>query len=390
MWESGKKIKNIFSLKRVLILDSAPGKALKKSIHAWKEISNIQISINNFNLPSEDIKWIHEQKEKNQDFSSTVHEVSFDPLNTSKLLEHVLSQDGYDVITTRLNVPFKKPLFESLTSQKISQPLRIIGQAGGSVSHIDLLTACEKNVAVIFSPGANANAVAEFVLAQIFNLTRNIVTYNELTHKNEWSKYSFPPSSELSEKTLGLIGYGHIAKTVSIKARALGIPVIIYSRTDPKLEENSKLFFTPNLDNFLSKADIISVHVPFSSETKHLIGAKEISKMKNGVFIINTSRGGIIDEEALANELKNPKSKIAGVAFDVFENEGSKFQSPLSGCPRTILTPHIAGTTEKALTFIAEHLVGDIQSFLQGDVPRTLANPMVLEKKAFLLTKSNL
>ncbi len=339
---------------RVLVLDTGPDRAFRAMIKAWKEIPEFQVVVNTFQVPAADCDWLSQQH-------SDVIQVKIDPLNEFELIEHVEKMGGYSIITTRLNVPFKRPLLEVLSSPTQAQPLKILGQAGSTVSHIDLTAAKEHNVVVTYTPGANANAVAEFVMAQLFSLVRSLSEYNQLTHDKVWSKYSLPSRDELNEKTLGLIGFGHIARAVSLKARVLGMSVISYTRTQPKTETMG-VEFVPDLETLLRKANIISLHIPFSSSTKNLIGKKEITLMQEGSYLINTSRGGIVDEEAVAQELKKVNSKLAGVAFDVFENEAGDFDSPLIGCKKALLTPHIAGTTNAALTNTATQLVNNISA----------------------------
>ncbi|GEM_PF-373294 len=363
--------RNMLSSLRVLILNTAPGKALHATLKTWQKIPDIQLTINNFQLPFEDCEWLRQHY-------PNVMQVKVNPLNRSEFIEHIKKAEGYTIITTRLNVPFDQPLLRTLTASNQTQPLKILGQAGSTISHIDLATATEQGVAVTYTPGANANAVAEFVMAQIFNLTRSLIEYNQFSHDKMWSKYSIPPQEELSEKTLGLIGFGHIGRAVSMKAKALGMHVIAYARTQPKDNDMIGIEFSPTLHNLISKANIISLHLPLTSSTKRLIGEKEIASMQNGSYLINTARGEIVDEEAVAKELQKLDSKLVGVAFDVFENEGAKFQSPLIGCKRAILTPHIAGTTNTALTNVAVQLVNNIQNILLSN-NSFLANPEILD-----------
>jgi D-3-phosphoglycerate dehydrogenase len=357
-----------FNVAKILVLDTAPGVALKNMLKTWQKIPDTHVVVNTSTLPSDDKTWLSQQ--------SSVSQINFDPLNESELIKHIKNAGGYPIITTRLNVPFKKDLLQELASKNYANPLTIIGQAGSTTSHIDIATATQCNIAVTHTPGANANAVAEYVIAQILNLLRGTSIYNQSCHAGTWSKYLIPPVGELSEKTIGLIGFGHIAKAVTFKAKALGMPVMAYSRSHKNFEG---VTFTSELKTLLTSADFISVHVPFTAETKNLISKNEISLMKNGSFIINTSRGGIVNEDDIAVELKNPNSKLAGVAFDVFEQEGEKFASPLIGCKNAILTPHIAGTTNAALSNTATQLVENIISILSGNNP-VLANPEVLKK----------
>lgn len=358
-----------------LAVDMAPGNALKSMIMEWQKNSNVKIDVNVYQLPLEDREWLSQQK--------NIGQVNFDPLDEDVFIQHYSKVGGYSIITTRLNIPFKKKLLAKFSSKEHTRPLKIIGQAGSTVSHIDLIAATECNIAVTYTPGANANAVAEYVLAQIFNLTRSLIFYNQASHEGIWAKYLKQPMDELNEKVLGIIGYGHIGKVVSNKAAALGMPIMVYSRNSSQQSVNDKkMIITSHIHDLLGAADIISLHVPFTSETNNLISAKEISMMKRGAFIINTSRGGIVDENAIAAELLKPNPKLAGVAFDVFEDEGRKFNSPLIGCKNAILTPHIAGTTNAALSRAAVQMVINIIAIINESNP-FIANPAVLNNISY-------
>ncbi len=264
----------------------------------------------------------------------------------------------------RINIPFPAILIEALTAPDLDQPLKILGEAGSNVTHIDLAAATKCGVAVTYTPGANANGVAEFTLTQIFCLLRSVCEYNRLSHEGIWSKYLVPSGEEVSGKTLGLIGFGPIAQALSVKAQALGMKVIVYTRTPDKTLTGVE--FVPDLATLLQKANIVSLHLPLTSATKGLIGEKEIALMQPGSYLINTSRGGIVDEVALAKELQKLDSRLAGVAFDVFEfEEEGRFRTPLQHCKNALLTPHVAGTTNTALTNAAVQLVKNMRAILE-------------------------
>ncbi len=338
-----------------LILTVAPGQALKNMVQKWKTtMPNVQLVINSKHLPSVDRSWLTQQ---------TITQVDFDPLSSDELLEHFNKSGGYPIIGTRLNIPFKEPLLKALASKDHAHPLKIIGQAGSAISHIDLLAAEKYNIKVICTPGANAKAVAEYVVAQIFNLTRSLDTFHRHSQQGTWFKYSLPPQSEIHEKTLGLIGYGYIGKELGKKAQDLGMEVMIFTRTTPDCSDLGRIKVVENLETLLKQADIISIHAPLTPATKGLIGAREIGLMKEGSYLINTARGGIVDEAAVAEELRKPNSRLAGAAFDVFAIEGEKFTSPLIGT-KAILTPHIAGTTTLALSCAATQMVENIHAEL--------------------------
>jgi phosphoglycerate dehydrogenase-like enzyme len=345
-------------MRRVLILQTAPGRALQASLKEWQKTPNLHLTINTFQLPDVDGDFLREQYPQ-------ITQVKFDPFDPSLLIEQVKRANGYSIITMRINVPFPASMLEALTASDLKQPLKILGEAGSNVSHVDLVAAKKYNVSVTYTPGANANGVAEFTLAQIFCLLRSLCEYNQYTHDGMWAKYLLPPQEELNRKILGLIGFGHVARAVSQKAQALGMEVMVYTRTPSNTESESNITFVHDLRSLLRKANIISLHIPLTPATKQLLGANEIAMMQPGSYIINTARGGIVDEAAIAKELQKPDSILAGVAFDVFENEEEgRFQSPLINCKNALLTPHVAGTTNTALTDAATQLVKNISAIL--------------------------
>lgn len=347
-------------MRRVLILQTAPGHALQASLSEWQKIPETQLTINTFQLPEADCHWLKEQYPQ-------INQLQFDPFDTSALIAEVKRVDGYSVITMRINIPFSAKLLETLASTEYSQPLKIIGEAGSTVSHVDLSAATKCGIAVTYTPGANANGVAEFTLAQMFCLLRSLCEYNRLSHDRVWSKYLLPPREELNGKVLGLIGFGHIAQAVALKAKALGMNIMVYTRTPSKMNNISGIIIAPDLSTLLRKANIISLHIPLTPSTRHLIGEKEITLMQMGSYIINTARGGIVDEVAVAKELQKSDSRLAGVAFDVFENEEEgRFKTPLINCEKALLTPHVAGTTDRALTDAATQAVKNIGAILSN------------------------
>lgn len=343
--------------RKFFVLDTAPGIALRAMLTASKKIVGTHLTINTFNLPHDDRVFL----QKN---FSNINAIKIDPKASPEWMEYIRNMRGCSIITMRQNVPFTSEMIQQLVAQP--EPLRIIGQAGSTVSHIDVDAAKKQHVDVVYTPGANANAVAEFALSQLLYLMKNLATYHRYSEEKIWSKHLLSPRNELHEKVLGIIGFGYIGKMLCMKAQALGMRVIAYTRTKNNPDSTRELTFTNNLETLLANADVISVHVPLNTETKNMISEREIALMKQGSFIINTARGCIVDEYAVAAELKKTDSKLAGVAFDVFEKEGAQFESPLIGCPNTLLTPHVAGTTDAALSNAAVSLMEDIEKLIKA------------------------
>ncbi len=220
--------------------------------------------------------------------------------------------------------------------------LKIVGRAGIGYDNIDTVAASQNGIVVKNAPWGNINATAELSLALMLNVARNIPQAHGFLKNAVWSKKSFE-GLELSAKTLGIIGCGRIGQRLSELVIGFNMEVVGY---DPVVRVNSRIKFLPK-EEVLKRADYISIHV---SGTQTIIGEKEISMMKPTAYLINTSRGHNVDEEALFNALKS--GKIAGAALDVYENEpkkeGDKFNSKLQKLNKVVLSPHLGASTKEA------------------------------------------
>lgn len=214
-------------------------------------------------------------------------------------------------------------------------------------NQVDLVSAKNHGVAVFNAPYSNTRSVAELVIAEMISLSRQLGDRNMKAHRGEWMK-SAEGSREVRGKTLGIVGYGHIGTQVSILAEALGLKVIYYDVVK-KLPLGNALS-AGSLDELLEKSDFVTLHVPEAPETMNLIGKRELSRMKQGSFLINASRGTVVVIDDLVVALKS--GQLAGCAVDVFPTEPAsnkeKFLSPLQNLSNVILTPHIGGSTEEA------------------------------------------
>jgi len=227
--------------------------------------------------------------------------------------------------------------------------LKAICRAGVGLDNVDLGAAEELNIAVFNTPEASTEAVAELTVALMLALARAIPRADGAMKNGLWIKRELM-GWELAGKTLGIIGFGRIGQRVAEICSALRMRILAYRRTRPPgLEEVLKRTgarMAP-LEELLRSSDIITIHVPLTPQTRHMIGEREIAMMKDGAIIINTSRGGVIDEEALLRALKN--GKLAGAALDVFEEEPPRGVSlELARLPNVIATPHIGGQTKEA------------------------------------------
>lgn len=228
-----------------------------------------------------------------------------------------------------------------------SQKLLTIGCFCIGTNQVDLNSARKKGVAVFNAPHSNTRSVAELVIAEMISLSRQLGDRNTRAHKGEWVK-SAEGSKEVRGKVLGIVGYGHIGSQVSVLAESMGLRVIFYDTKKMLPLGNAQAMNT--LDELLTRADFVTLHVPEAPETKNMISERELLLMKKGSFLINASRGSVVIIEDLANAIKS--GHIAGAAVDVFPVEPSsnkeKFTSPLQGLSNVILTPHIGGSTEEA------------------------------------------
>jgi D-3-phosphoglycerate dehydrogenase len=213
-------------------------------------------------------------------------------------------------------------------------------------NQVNLKAAQERGIPVFNAPFSNTRSVAELVIAEIIMLMRGIPWRNASAHRGSWAKTA-GGSHEVRGKTLGIIGYGHIGTQVGLLAEALGMRVIFYD-IEAKLELGNTLQLA-TLDMLLQGADAVTLHVPETPQTRGMIGAAELARMKPGAVLINASRGTVVDIDALVEALDS--GQVSAAALDVFPSEpkaGEEFRSPLRGRDNVMLTPHIAGSTEEA------------------------------------------
>jgi D-3-phosphoglycerate dehydrogenase len=214
-------------------------------------------------------------------------------------------------------------------------------------NNVDLDQAQVQGVPVFNAPFSNTRSVAELVIAEVVMLLRGIPYRTSAAHRGEWIKTA-TGSFEVRGKTLGIIGYGHIGTQVGLLAEAFGMQVIFYDVETKLMLGNAKP--VPFLGTLLETADVVTMHVPDTPQTKDMIGAQELARMKKGACLINAARGSLVDIDALAHALKS--KHLSGAALDVFpkepKTEGEEFVSPLRGMDNVILTPHVGGSTEEA------------------------------------------
>jgi (S)-sulfolactate dehydrogenase len=223
--------------------------------------------------------------------------------------------------------------------------VRVVGRLGVGLDNIDV-AACEaRGIRVYPATGANAESVAEYVIAMALVLLRGAYLATAELASGSWPRTALSGGREASGKTLGLVGFGSIGRITAGKARSLGLQVVAH---DPQLGDDDPAWARHqvrprSLDALLAGSDVVSLHVPLTPQTKGLLGRERLARMKRGAILVNTARGGVVDEAALAALLHD--GHLGGAALDVFESEPLAAGSPLAGVPRLVLTPHIAGLT---------------------------------------------
>ncbi|WP_292492119.1 phosphoglycerate dehydrogenase [Methanoculleus sp. 10] len=252
--------------------------------------------------------------------------------------------------------------------------LKFIGRAGAGVDNIDTEAATRRGIIVANAPEGNTLAATEHTMAMMLSLARNIPQANASLKKGEWKRSKFM-GIELNDKVLGIVGLGRIGNEVAKRARAMEMKCIAYDPFISK-ERAAKIGVElVSLDDLFRRADVITVHTPLIKETRHVVNAKSIATMKDGVRLINCARGGIIDEKALADGIAS--GKIAGAALDVFESEPPT-DSPLMGLDRVIVTPHLGASTVEAQKNVAISVANQCISVLSGGPAKYVVNaPMV-------------
>lgn len=253
--------------------------------------------------------------------------------------------------------------------------LSLVIRAGAGVNTIDLEAASRRGVFVANCPGKNAIAVAELAFGLIVALDRRIVEATNELAAGRWNKKKYGKGQGLYGRRLGLVGYGAIARELAVRARAFGMRVSVWSRTvDREHAEAHKVHACETLDELLRTSEVVSVHVPYRESTRHLIGGRELALLPDGALLIHTARGGVVDDQALAEAVASGRIRAG---LDVFEDEPedgeAPFDNPLSKLAGVYATPHIGASTGQAEEAIAAETVRIIREFAErGAVPNVV------------------
>jgi len=271
---------------------------------------------------------------------------------------------AYDALIVRSATKVTRPIIEA------GNNLKIIGRAGVGVDNIDVEAATEKGIIVVNAPEGNTIAACEHTMAMMMALARNIPQAHALLKEGKWEKNKFM-GVELRQKVLGVLGLGKIGGEVAKRAKAFEMDVIAY---DPYVTSDKAARLgvrLAELPEVLAQADFLTVHMPLTDETRHLLDKEHLSRAKQGMRLINVARGGIVDEDALYESIK--EGHLAGAAIDVFEKEPTT-QSPLFELDKVIVTPHLGASTQEAQINVAVEVAREIVNCLKGEPVRTAVN----------------
>lgn len=286
------------------------------------------------------------------------------------MTEEELTQNLKDVDAVVLGVDkCSRKVIESL------ERMRVIGRHGVGLDNVDLDAATEKGIIVTYTPHVNANSVADHTWTLILALARKIIPADVSTKSGRWEGPKFI-GTELSSKTIGILGLGAVGQRVAKRARGFDMNILYYDkRRNEALEREIGVTYV-DFERLLRESDIVTIHATLTSETRKMIGTRELRMMKKTALLVNTARGEIIDEKVLEQALR--EGWIAGAALDVFEREPPE---QLLKIGNVVLTPHIASYTTEALRRMDTMVAEDIVKVLTGGKPEHVANPKVYEKR---------
>ncbi len=278
-------------------------------------------------------------------------DVSNEKNKLEKIKENIVDAE---VVLVRSDTQINKELIG------ISENLKIIGRSGVGTDNIDLEEASKRNIQVTNTPEANVISAAELTVGLIISAARNITVANNSVKKSEWERSEFI-GIELYKKQLGLIGFGKVAKLVSTRMQSFNMDVVFY---DPFIDSSTDKEKKVELDELLNTSDFVSIHIPKNKETENLISKEKLSLMKKGSVIINTSRGGLIDQQEVFNLVNENKLYSAG--FDVYEIEPPEISKEYENS-KIITLPHLGASTKEAQIRAGEQLIKNIKDILNND-----------------------
>jgi (S)-sulfolactate dehydrogenase len=286
------------------------------------------------------------------------HDVIYAPESYKKRDELISALQHSDALIVRNLTQVNQELLNG------APKLKVVGRLGVGLENIELPACAARNIKVIPATGANAESVAEYVIGTALALTRGFLPATAQTLNGSWPRAHFSSFHEFTGKTLGIVGFGSIGRVTAQKALAFGLKCLAY---DPMLSGQSidvggTAVPLVTLDTLLASSDAVTLHLPLLPETRDLFSAATLDKMKQGACLINTARGGIVDEKALAERLRS--GRLGGAALDVFEKEPATDLSHFAGLNNLIATPHIAGVTSESNDRVSQMIADEVIQFL--------------------------
>ena len=256
--------------------------------------------------------------------------------------------------------------------------LKFIGVLATGVNIVDLGAAAKRNIVVSNVPSYGTTSVAQFTMALLLELCHHVGEHSRAVKEGEWNKcpdFCFwkYPLVELAGKTMGIIGYGHVGQAVARLAMAFGMKVLVCGHREIPDALLTEGIHKTELEELYRQADVISLHCPLSEENRGMINRQSIEKMKEGVFLINTARGALIDEQDLKNALES--GKVGGAAVDVVSAEPVSESNPLLKAPNMIITPHIAWAPKEARKRLMDISVENLKAYIQGNPVHVVSSP---------------
>lgn len=285
-------------------------------------------------------------------------------------IEAALKATPFDAIISR-SLPLSRKTIESAPS------LKVIARHGIGFNNVDLDAASERGIPVLIADGANAQSVAELTVGLLFAVARRIPELDRGVRRGEWDRST--NGLQLAGRTAGLIAYGTIGRAVSGMLRSIGMTVVVY---DPYMKQrpDDSVRVADSLDDLLAMSDVVSLHCPLTTQTQGMIGAGQLARMKPGAILLNTARGGLIDEVAVAQAVQS--GHLAGAGLDTFADEPLPDHHPFRAIESIVMTPHMGGSTDAALDQVAISAAQNlIDVLIHGRINhRLLVNPAVLER----------
>ncbi len=255
--------------------------------------------------------------------------------------------------------------------------LQVIGRYGIGVDNIAVDEATARGIPVTNVPAYCLDEVSEHALAFMFALARNVCRYNTAIYNGNWELKTGMPMYRMNGRTLGILGFGKIGQTLAAKARGLGLKLSAYDPYLPEAIFAQHQTERVSIEDLFARADFISVHMPLTPQTRHMVNQDLLRKMKPTAFLVNTSRGGVIDQDALIQALQ--EGWLAGAGLDVFEPERLPPEHPLFHTPNLLATPHVAFYSEESVVELETKAAQNVADILAGRRPAAIVNPQVLD-----------